>query len=100
MDTIKLINTLETIVERLQINNHDGEENEYILECENAISELKSELSDKSVYFIRNIETDEYWDNDMGWVSGIDSASVFSKSEINTLDLPMDGKWVSANFSI
>ncbi len=97
MEFMKIINVLEMACERLEINNIHDEESEYILECQNTIAELKAQMPDNSMYFIRNIEDDsEYWCNHIGWVSDINSASVFNKSELVSLQLPNGGKWVAA----
>lgn len=34
-----------------------------------------------------------YWSNDIGWVSK-GSADIFTEEERNSLNLPIEGKWV------
>ena len=44
-------------------------------------------------YGIKNELTGLYWSNTMGWVDKL-NATLFSEKEKNTLNLPIDGRWV------
>jgi hypothetical protein len=44
-------------------------------------------------YQIISTNNKAFWNNEEGWV-GIDSGTIFTEEERNTLNLPCDGRWV------
>ena len=45
------------------------------------------------MYIIWNF-LEGFWSNNNGWVEDIDGADIFNEEEKNTLNLPIDGRWV------
>jgi len=43
-------------------------------------------------FVITNSEGD-YWSNEIGWVTDIESAERFTEQEKNGFNLPMEGEW-------
>jgi hypothetical protein len=44
-------------------------------------------------YQIISVNNKAFWNNQEGWV-GIESGTIFTEEERNTLNLPCDGRWV------
>lgn len=78
MNITIIIAILETMRDRLELNNYNGEESEYILDCNNAIKELKTQLpearkrqlseeNNTRYYIVYKSDINLVWGKDYSW---------------------------------
>jgi hypothetical protein len=56
-----------------------------------------SEMNDKRWMIVSTLDQTEFWSNDFGWCDYYDADS-FTTEEMNKLNLPINGEWLSVGW--